>query len=157
MKGLGNPAILSASVPPAMPNSGVAASVFTPLEFTPPPPPPLPAAAPPPPPPVEELDVGATAGWVVIGAGGAALVTGALFGWRASSNHDAAVNEPVQARAADLQDTANQDATLANVMLAVGGAIVISGGIYELLHQRAQHEGAQVSITPRSISVGWAW
>jgi tetratricopeptide (TPR) repeat protein len=130
----------------------------------PPPPPPLPAAAPPPPPapvPVEEeLDVGATAGWVAIGTGGALLATGALFGWRASANHDDAVNEPVQAKAADLQDTARNDATLANVMFAVGGAIAIGGGIYELLHQRSEHEtqqGAQVSITPRGISVGWTW
>ncbi len=123
----------------------------------PPPPPPLPAAAPPPPPPVEVLDVGATTGWVVIGTGGAALATGAVFAWRASANHDDAVNEPVQAKAADLQQAAHHDATIANVMFAVGGAIVIGGGIYELLHQRSQHEGAQVSITPRSVSVGWAW
>jgi tetratricopeptide (TPR) repeat protein len=125
-----------------------------PVVITPPPPP---VIVPPPPPPAEELDVGATAGWVVIGTGGALLATGAVFGWRASSNHDAAVNEPVQATAADLQDTAEQDATLANVMLAVGGAIVIGGGIYELLHQRAQHDGPRVAVTPRGISLGWAW
>jgi hypothetical protein len=93
----------------------------------------------------------------VIGTGGAALATGAVFAWRASANHDDAVNEPVQARAADLQQAAHHDATLANVMFAVGGAIAIGGGVYELLHQRSQHEGAQVSITPRSVSVGWAW
>lgn len=62
------------------------------------------------------------------------------------------MNEPVQAKAADLQDTTRSDATLANVMFAVGGAIVIGGGIYELLHQRPPHEGAQVSVTPRGIS-----
>lgn len=124
-----------------------------------PPPTPLPAAPPPPPPPPrEELDVGATAGWVVVGAGGALLATGAVFGWRASDSHDAAIDEPVQAKAADLQHTATSDATLANVLFISGGALAIGAGIYELVHHRSlEREGLQVSITPRAVSLGWAW
>ncbi len=130
-----------------------------------PPPPPPPALPPQPPPPApapapvveEELDVPATVGWVAVGTGGALLATGALFGWRASANHDDAVNEPMQTRAADLQSTAQHDATIANVLFVVGGAIAIGGGVYELLHQRSEEEAAQVTVTSHSISVGWAW
>jgi len=128
-----------------------------------PPPPPPPPALPPQPPPAatpvieDELDVPATVGWVAVGTGGALIVTGALFGWRASANHDDAVNEPVQTKAADLQSTAQHDATIANVMLAIGGAIAIGGGVYELLHHRSDEETTQVSISAHGISVGWAW
>lgn len=129
----------------------------------PPPPPALPPQLPPPAPapaaPVieDELDVPATVGWVAVGTGGALVATGALFGWRASANHDDAVGEPMQTRAADLQSTAQHEATIANVLLVVGGAIAIGGGVYELLHHRSEEEGAQVTITSHSVGVGWAW
>ena len=131
----------------------------------PPPPPPLPPPTPPPPAPVvpvapvveEELDVPATVGWVAVGTGGALVVTGALFGWRASANHDDAVNEPKQTIAADLQSTAQHDATIANVLIIVGGAVAIGGGVYELLHQRSEEEAVQVTVTGHSVNVGWSW
>ena len=130
-----------------------------------PPPPALPPQPPPPPPApapptivyVDELDVPATVGWVAVGTGGALVATGALFGWRASANHDGAVTEPMQSRAADLQSTAQHQATIANVLFVVGGAIAIGGGVYELLHQRSEEEGPQVTVTRHSLSVGWAW
>lgn len=133
-------------------------------DHTPPPPPPPPLPPPPTPVPVpvvpvveEELDVPATVGWVAVGTGGALVATGALFGWRASANHGDAVNEPLQARAADLQSTAQHDATIANVLLIIGGAVAIGGGVYELLHQRSEEEAPQISVTGHSITVGWTW
>jgi tetratricopeptide (TPR) repeat protein len=131
-------------------------------EQTPPPPalPPQPPPQPAPPPPpvfVDELDVPATVGWVAVGTGGALLATGGLFGWRASANHDDAVNEPMQTRAADLQSTAQHDATIANVLFIAGGAIAIGGGIYELLHQRSEEAGPQLTVSGHSVSVRWAW
>jgi tetratricopeptide (TPR) repeat protein len=133
-------------------------------EVTPPPPPPEKL---PPPLPVrvepaipednEELDVPATIGWGAIGTGGAIVVTGALFGWRASSNHDDAVNEPGQQKAVDLQSTAQHEATIANVLFVVGGAIAIGGGVYELIHRGTDDPGPRVSLTPRGVTVGWAW
>lgn len=129
-------------------------------QLAPPPPPPV-VVPPPPPPPVEdEIDVGATVGWVAVGTGGAALATGAVFGWRASANHDDAVNEPVQAKAANRQQTAHHDATIANVMFAVGGVLAAGGLFYEAYRAWRPPPDvvhAQLRISPTSIGMEWSW
>src|SRR5690349_10624909 len=78
-----------------------------PHDDQPPPPPPHDDTPPPPPPkedplpprtvpagPTDSTDTSARPylPWATIGMGGALVVTGALYGWRASANHDDAVN-----------------------------------------------------------------
>ncbi len=98
---------------------------------------------------------------MTLGAGGALIVTGALFGWRASSNHDDAVAEPVQLAAQQLQDSAETDATIANVMFVLGGAAVIGGGIWEYIEwqrgDRAPTTGARLKVAPNGFAVEWLW
>jgi tetratricopeptide (TPR) repeat protein len=105
--------------------------------------------------------------WVTLGAGGALIATGIVFGTRASSNHDDAVNAKVQLEAQRLQDSAQTDATIANVMFVVGGAAVIGGGIWEYIEwQRAlgrglgatqpkEPTGARLRIAPTGIALEW--
>src|SRR4051812_43899224 len=67
---------------------------------------------PPPPPPETHAS---KAPYVVIALGAAAVGTGVVFGRLAASKHDAAVAEPSQQAAQQLQDTAQSYATIGNV------------------------------------------
>ena len=130
------------------------------------PPPPLP----PPPPPVEDDDSAfhRVGPWAALGAGGALVITGALFGWRANANHDAAVSAMKQTDASDLQNSATTDATLANVTFVVGGAALVGGAIWEYIEwKRAAGRAlgatlanepvsrAHLHIAPTGIAIEW--
>ena len=142
----------------------------------PPPPPPHDDNPPPPPPPPKDeplpprsvpaapADTGDASArpylpWATIGMGGALVVTGALYGWRASANHDDAVNEPTQKKAAELQAAATHDASVANILFAVGGAVAIGGAVWEYFEwQHGDRPAAQTTrlkISPSGIAVEW--
>jgi tetratricopeptide (TPR) repeat protein len=97
--------------------------------------------------------------WSTIGLGGAMVVTGALYGWRASANHDDAVNEPSQLKAAQLQDAAKHDASVANALFIVGGAVALGGAVWEYVDwRRADRPAVQahrIHITPTGIAIAW--
>jgi tetratricopeptide (TPR) repeat protein len=113
--------------------------------------------------PIDERDDDAVSRylpWATIGVGGAALITGLGFGWRASVNHDDAVREPSQQRAVDLQRTATHDASIANVLFVVGGATAVGGAIWEYFTwQRGERasRSARVKLAPNGVAVQWAW
>lgn len=93
--------------------------------------------------------------WITLGAGGAIVLGGAFFGWRANANHNDAVDEPTQSGAADLQDSAHTDASVANVMFAVGGAVLIAGAVWEYFDWKSG--SAHVQLTPTGAAVTWTW
>lgn len=74
--------------------------------------------------------------WIVAGTGAAGLVVGVALGAVAQSSYDSARTEPTHRRATELERTANDLGTGANVALAVGGTLALGGllwGIVELL------------------------
>ena len=98
--------------------------------------------------------------WATIGVGAGLAITGGIFGWRASANHDDAVNEPSQQKAAQLQDAAQQDASIANVLFVAGGAAAIGGAVWEYLEWRSNDgapttAGRKFKISPTGIAVEW--
>lgn len=99
--------------------------------------------------------------WVIAGGGVAVLAAGATFGYLARARHDAAVDEPVQAEAARLQDQAHTFATVANVGLIGGGLLVAGGaiwGVIEVRRHRAasgSRTGARLLVGPRSVALAW--
>ena len=130
---------------------------------TPPTPPPHQDPLPPPPPPAGDDDnaferIGP---WATIGAGGALVVTGALFGWRANANHDAAVSAMKQTDASDLQNTATTDASIANVTLVVGGAALVGGAIWEYFAWKRGTQAkepvsrARLHVAPTGVALEW--
>jgi tetratricopeptide (TPR) repeat protein len=98
--------------------------------------------------------------WITMGTGSAIVLTGALYGWRASTNHNAAFDEPSQQRALALQNAATHDASIANVMFAVGGAIVIGGAAWEFLawrqRDRPPAQTLRVKVAPGGLAVEWS-
>jgi hypothetical protein len=97
--------------------------------------------------------------WATIGAGGAVVLTGALYGWRASTNHDDAVNEPTQQKALQLQDAANRDATIANALFAIGGAVVIGGAVWKYFEWkqsgRTPTQAMRLKVAPTGVALEW--
>jgi tetratricopeptide (TPR) repeat protein len=96
--------------------------------------------------------------WLIAGGGGLVLGGGALFGYLSQQRHDAAVSEPVQAEAQNLQDQAETFATTSNIAFAVGGVAVIGGVTWALLsrrHDRRDPKGPTVSIGLGSINATW--
>ncbi len=97
--------------------------------------------------------------WTTLGVGGLAIAGGALFGWRANVNHDDATTEMHQLAAAQLQSSAESDATIANVMFVVGGAVLLGGAVWEYIEwqrgQRAATTGARLKIAPTGVAVEW--
>jgi tetratricopeptide (TPR) repeat protein len=97
-----------------------------------------------------EGDAFAIVPWVVAGAGVAALGTGAVLGIVAKGKHDDAVADPVQASAADKQDTAEGLARAATVTL-IAGAVVTAMGLAWLgvraAQPKATSRGAFLQVT----------
>jgi tetratricopeptide (TPR) repeat protein len=97
--------------------------------------------------------------WATLGAGGAMIAAGAVFGWRANVNHDDATTEMHQLAAAQLQSAAETDATIANVMFVVGGAALIGGAVWEFFEwqhgHRATTSGARLRVAPTGLAVEW--
>jgi tetratricopeptide (TPR) repeat protein len=125
---------------------------------------------PPPPPPPPNDEPGALhryGPWVTLGAGGAMIVTGALFGAKANSNHDAAVTAMTGSDTADLNDSAHADATAANVFFVVGGAALVGGAIWEYIQwhrdlgaglgrtQPAEPGAMRVKLAPTGVALEW--
>lgn len=96
--------------------------------------------------------------WITMGSGGAIVLTGAYFGIRASNLHDDAVATPIQRDAAQLQDSAQHSATVANVLFVVGGATIASGLVWKLWQWRSgDTSSAQVKVGPGSVAFEWVW
>lgn len=82
-----------------------------------------------PPPPIDTRTPLETYGpWITMGSGGAIAMTGVYFGIRASNRHDDALATPIQRDAAELQNSAERSATIANVLFVAGG-VAIAGGL----------------------------
>jgi len=93
--------------------------------------------------------------WVTMGTGAAIFGTGLVFGLRASAKHDDAVAAPGQADAAELQASAEHAATVANVLLIVGGVVTVGGVTWKVLQWQSddQQTSAQLTVTPSSIAL----
>ncbi len=115
------------------------------------------AQTPPAPPP--DGDAGPPSGpvpWIVLGAGGAALVTGIILGALASGRYGEATDSPTLsgARTADLVAEAQGLGTAANVLFGVGAGLALVGltwGLIELLVSGSSDDEAAVSLGP------WRW
>ncbi|HEY3802653.1 MAG TPA: hypothetical protein VGL61_08585 [Kofleriaceae bacterium] len=92
--------------------------------------------------------------WVTIGAGIAIAGTGGAFAYLASHRHDDAVNSPSAASAASLQTQAQHDATAANVLFAVGGAVAIAGIVWEI-HDHHRASRVAVQLSPTGVMLSW--
>lgn len=115
-----------------------------------------PAAPPPPvvtPQTTDELEQPrpAVAPWVLLGVGGVGVIAGAAVAGVAASKHQDAKDEPVQSKAATLDDDAQGLALAGNVTMAVGGALALAGltwGIVRLVQQRKRSD---VAWTPGGL------
>lgn len=132
-----------------------------------PPPPPAPVIVTPPPDPVVITQPAPAADdrsylpWVPITLGVGMLGGGAWFGYRARTNHDAAVGESSAVTAQQLQDDARSQALLANVLFVAGGAALIGGAIWEWRERgargRSSPMSARASIAPGGVVVRWSF
>lgn len=96
--------------------------------------------------------------WATMGAGGAILGTGIVFGILASAKHDDAVAAAVQRDAVELQRGAEQYATVANVLFVLGGLAAIGGGVWEYFEWKARPSTtAHLKIAPTSIAFEWVF
>ena len=82
--------------------------------------------------------VGDLAPWILVGAGGAMVVTGAVFGAQSKSTQrefDSVVAEQVldRERAEDLQSTGESQATLSNVFIGAGAALLVGGVVWQVV------------------------
>ena len=112
---------------------------------------PPPPAEPPPEPPHHR----SVLPYVVMGVGGAGLITGTIFGLMANSKKAAATDEPVQLQAIDIRDTGRSFATVSNISFVVGGVLVAAGAVWWVLDGRSKNKGAvQVGIGPGSLQLG---
>jgi hypothetical protein len=97
--------------------------------------------------------------WLIAGGGGVVLGGGVLLGYLSQARHDAAVDEPVQQEAQDLQDQARSFATWANVSYVVGGAAVIGGVTWALLTRQPKRDrnAPRIGVGLGSISATWVF
>jgi tetratricopeptide (TPR) repeat protein len=89
--------------------------------------------------------------WATVGVGGVLVATGIVFGIRSGAKHDDAVAAPGQRDSAELQASAQQYATVANVLFVVGG-VAAAGGIGWKVWQR---DSTTVQVTPTAVAVRW--
>ncbi len=114
---------------------------------------PPPPVEPPPPPPHHR----SVLPYVVMGVGGAGLVTGTIFGLLANSKKAAATDERVQLQAIDLRDTGRTFATVSNVSFIAGGVLVAAGAVWWVIDGRSTNRSSvQVGVGPGSLSLGGA-
>ncbi len=112
---------------------------------------PPPPAEPPPPPPHHR----SVLPYVVMGVGGAGLITGTIFGLMANSKKAAATDARTQLDAIDLRDTGRTFATVSNISFVVGGVLVAGGVVWWVLDGRASNKSSvQVGIGPGSLLLG---
>lgn len=92
--------------------------------------------------------------YVVMGAGGAGLISGTIFGLMANSRKNAAIDEPVQAQASDLRDKGRTFATVSNVTFVVGGVLVAAGAVWWVLDGASVKRSVRVGIGPGFLQLG---
>ena len=100
--------------------------------------------------------------WVLAAGGLGVVGGGVVFGLLANKKHEAAVDEPVQAEAARLQSKAKTYATVSNVMLIGGGALLVGGVVWAVLDMRRAHREQpttalhpRVEISPTYVGLAW--
>jgi tetratricopeptide (TPR) repeat protein len=128
---------------------------------------PTPAAAAPaplvePPRPVDRITPPSKLPWIPIVGGLAVIGTGVAFGISANNLETMANDEPVALDAEDLHDSARNNATIANAMLVVGGAALVSGIVWEVIVLRRQSKktdlpGPRPVASARSVALEWTW
>lgn len=93
--------------------------------------------------------------WLVVGAGGACLIAGGVFGFLAKQRHDDASNASSARAADDAQRTAQTFATIANVGF-VAGAVLAAGGVTWLLVTPKKRQGGELAVTvgPGAVRLG---
>ena len=113
-------------------------------------------AAPPPPPPREPSAVP----WVIAGAGVLGVGAGAVLGAVASGKRAEAEEEPVAARATELDGDASDMATAANVAFIAGGTVAAIGVVLGIIDLRRSsvavdrtRPGLRLSAGPGSVSL----
>jgi tetratricopeptide (TPR) repeat protein len=89
--------------------------------------------------------------------GGLAIGSGAYIGRLSRNEHDLAVSDPVQLEAQQHQDRARSYATTANITMAVGGAVVLGGLIWEIVVLRGHARDQHVSVVPHPGGLGLVW
>ena len=95
--------------------------------------------------------------YVVMGVGGAGLISGTIFGLMANSKKASATDAQSQLTAIDLRDTGRTYATVSNVSFIAGGVLVAAGVVWWVIDGRASNKGSiQVGIGPGSLQVGGA-
>ncbi|MBS2019442.1 MAG: tetratricopeptide repeat protein [Deltaproteobacteria bacterium] len=96
--------------------------------------------------------------YVVGGVGVASVVTGAVFGAMASGKESDAQAEPVQTAAIDLRDTGKGFATISNITIIAGGALVAAGVVWWILDTpKSKRRGGlapRVGLAPGFVSIG---
>lgn len=92
--------------------------------------------------------------YVVMGAGGASLVGGVVFGLLANSKKSAADSEPVQTQASDLRDKGRTFATVSNVTFVVGGVLVAAGAVWWVLDGTSSKRSVRVGLGAGSLQLG---
>ena len=96
--------------------------------------------------------------WIVGGVGVAGLAAGTVFAVMASSSHNDATTERQQQKAADLDASASNQATIANVAFIAGGVLVAGGVAWWWLDGRSKRTGAvtawQLGVGPGFVGAG---
>jgi hypothetical protein len=93
--------------------------------------------------------------WVTLGAGGAALIGAAVFESLRRDAESDARSEPVQPAYHEYKDKMESNQTRARVLLGVGGALSLGGGVLLLLDaNRSRENQSHVATSGASLSCG---
>jgi hypothetical protein len=100
--------------------------------------------------------------WIPIVGGIAVIGVGVGFGMSAKNFAELANNEPSALDAERLHASAQQNATIANVMFVVGGAAIVTGIVWEVVVLRRQSRKTDLpNLRPvasaRSVALEWTW
>jgi len=106
------------------------------------------------PPPDDRTTLEIYGPWFAMGGGVGIVSTGIVFGVLSSTKHDDAIVAAKQRDAADLQHTAEQYSTVANVLFVVGALVTIGGGAWEYYEWgRRPATTAQLKISPTGVAL----
>jgi tetratricopeptide (TPR) repeat protein len=101
-----------------------------------------------------------SAGWITIGAGGAALIGGAICEiLRRNAQNEAAAATTSQVRFQDRLEASDSYQTAARVSTTVGATLVLSGAAllyWDSRHAQASTSGAAFFCAPRLCAASWA-
>jgi tetratricopeptide (TPR) repeat protein len=98
------------------------------------------------------------ASYMTMGAGGAALVVGAVFGMKArgAANDAEALGEGDEWNPS-IQERGQRNQKIATISLVAGGVLAAGGVAMFLLSRETSGEGSQVSITPTADGAQLVW